>query len=65
TKNTHGTGCTLSSAAAAHLARGLDVAAAAREAKAYVTGAIAAADRLKVGSGHGPLHHFHAHWKTP
>ncbi|HET7847645.1 MAG TPA: bifunctional hydroxymethylpyrimidine kinase/phosphomethylpyrimidine kinase [Pseudolabrys sp.] len=65
TKNTHGTGCTLSSAVAAHLARGLDVAAAAREAKAYVTGAIAAADRLKVGSGHGPLHHFHAHWKTP
>jgi hydroxymethylpyrimidine/phosphomethylpyrimidine kinase len=65
TKNTHGTGCTLSSAIAAHLARGLDVVAAAHAAKTYVTNAIAAADRLDVGSGHGPLHHFHAHWKAP
>lgn len=61
TKNTHGTGCTLSSAIAAGLARGLDLMAAVSEAKRYVTAAIAASDRLKVGSGHGPLHHFH-HW---
>jgi hydroxymethylpyrimidine/phosphomethylpyrimidine kinase len=62
TKNTHGTGCTLSSAIAAELAKGLDLAEAARAAKAYVTAAIAAADRLTVGSGHGPVHHFHRWW---
>ena len=62
TKNTHGTGCTLSSAIAAELAQGLDLAEAARAAKAYVTAAIAAADRLTVGSGHGPVHHFHRWW---
>ncbi len=60
TGNTHGTGCTLSSAIAAGLAKGLDLAAAAHDAKAYVTAAIAGADRLKVGHGHGPLHHFFA-----
>jgi hydroxymethylpyrimidine/phosphomethylpyrimidine kinase len=65
TKNTHGTGCTLSSAIAAGLARGLDLKAAAREAKSYVTAAIAGAARLKVGTGHGPLHHFHDLWRTP
>jgi hydroxymethylpyrimidine/phosphomethylpyrimidine kinase len=62
TQNTHGTGCTLSSAIAAGLANGLSLHEAVREAKAYVTAAIAAADRLKVGSGHGPLHHFHKWW---
>jgi len=62
TANTHGTGCTLSSAIAAGLARGLDVQTAVTEAKAYITAAIAASDRLKVGSGHGPTHHFHAWW---
>jgi hydroxymethylpyrimidine/phosphomethylpyrimidine kinase len=62
TKNTHGTGCTLSSAIAAGLAKGLDLSAAVRAAKAYVTAAIAAADQLTVGSGHGPVHHFHAWW---
>jgi hydroxymethylpyrimidine/phosphomethylpyrimidine kinase len=61
-KNTHGTGCTLSSAIAAGLAKGLDLAAAAHDAKAYVTTAIAAADQLKVGHGSGPLHHFFAQW---
>lgn len=61
-KNTHGTGCTLSSAIAAGLAKGLPLAAAVREAKAYVTAAIAAADRLHVGSGRGPLHHFFKWW---
>ncbi|WP_441242934.1 bifunctional hydroxymethylpyrimidine kinase/phosphomethylpyrimidine kinase [Tardiphaga sp. 768_D3_N2_1] len=60
TKNTHGTGCTLSSAIAAGLAKGQDMEAAVRAAKAYVTAAIAAADRFTVGHGHGPVHHFHA-----
>ena len=59
TKNTHGTGCTLSSAIAAGLAKGLELKAAVQNAKVYVTGAIAAADKLKVGRGHGPVHHFH------
>jgi hydroxymethylpyrimidine/phosphomethylpyrimidine kinase len=62
TQNTHGTGCTLSSAIAAGLAKGLELAAAVGNAKDYVTAAIAAADRIKVGSGHGPTHHFHAWW---
>jgi len=61
TSNTHGTGCTLSSAIAAGLAKGLELAEAVRAAKAYLTAALAAADRLKIGSGHGPVHHFH-HW---
>jgi hydroxymethylpyrimidine/phosphomethylpyrimidine kinase len=65
TKNTHGSGCTLSSAIAAGLAKGLDLKSAVREAKAYVTAAIAAADTLKIGHGHGPLHHFHELWRTP
>ena len=59
TKNLHGTGCTLSSAIAAGLAKGFDLKEASRQAKAYVTGAIAAADTLKIGHGHGPLHHFY------
>ena len=62
TKNTHGTGCTLSSAVAAGLAKGLSLNAAVREAKAYISAAIAAADRLGVGSGRGPVHHFHQWW---
>jgi hydroxymethylpyrimidine/phosphomethylpyrimidine kinase len=62
TRNTHGTGCTLSSAIAAGLAQGKDLAAAVGAAKDFVTAAIAAADRLGVGQGHGPLHHFHAVW---
>ncbi len=56
TRNTHGTGCTLSSAIAALLPRHPRL-EAIRRAKDYVTGAIGAADRLTVGSGHGPLHH--------
>jgi hydroxymethylpyrimidine/phosphomethylpyrimidine kinase len=63
TRNTHGTGCTLSSAIAAELAKGADAQEAVRAAKAYIAGAIAAADRLSVGSGHGPVHHFHALWR--
>ena len=60
TKNTHGTGCTLSAAVAAGLAKGQKLAEAVRDAKAYVSAAIGAADRLHIGSGHGPVHHFHA-----
>lgn len=60
TRNTHGTGCTLSSALAAQLGLGLPLPEAARQAKAYTGRTIAAADRLDVGSGHGPVHHFHA-----
>ena len=61
TRNTHGTGCTLSSAVAAGLAKGMPLAEAVREAKAYITAAILASDTLKIGHGHGPVHHFH-HW---
>jgi hydroxymethylpyrimidine/phosphomethylpyrimidine kinase len=60
--NTHGTGCTLSSAIAASLAKGFDLVEAVRLAKRYVTDALMAADRIKVGQGAGPLHHFHASW---
>jgi hydroxymethylpyrimidine/phosphomethylpyrimidine kinase len=63
TANTHGTGCTLSSAIAALLARGLSLREAVTQAKTYVTAAIQAADRLQVGHGHGPVHHFHALWR--
>ena len=62
TRNTHGTGCTISSAIAAGLSKGRDLITAVREAKAYITEAISAADRLEIGSGHGPVHHFHAWW---
>ncbi len=62
TRNTHGTGCTLSAAIAAGLARGLPMVRAVTEAKRYIEGAIAAADQLQVGHGHGPVHHFHRGW---
>jgi hydroxymethylpyrimidine/phosphomethylpyrimidine kinase len=66
TPNTHGTGCTLSSAIAAGLAHGFDLLRAVAHAKAYVSEAIAQADALVIGSGHGPVHHFHAIWgKVP
>ncbi len=61
TKNTHGTGCTLSSAVAA-LLPAMPRLEAIRAAKAYLTEALRAADRLDVGHGHGPVHHFHALW---
>ena len=63
TRNTHGSGCTLSSAIAAGLAKGRDLITAVQDAKAYVTAAIAAADQLKIGHGHGPLHHFYDQWR--
>jgi hydroxymethylpyrimidine/phosphomethylpyrimidine kinase len=59
TKNTHGTGCSLSSAIAAGLAKGEEMESAVRHAKVWISAAIAAADRLGVGHGHGPIHHFH------
>lgn len=62
TRNTHGTGCTLSAAIAAGLAQGMDLLQAVTRAHAYLQGAIAAADTLNVGHGHGPVHHFHAVW---
>jgi len=63
TKNTHGTGCTLSAAIAAGLAKGLGLYEAVTAAKNYVSTAIAAADMLEVGHGHGPLHHFFRQWR--
>jgi hydroxymethylpyrimidine/phosphomethylpyrimidine kinase len=62
TKMTHGTGCTFASAIAAGLAKGEVLEQAVHHAKTYVTAAIAAAGRLKVGSGNGPLHHFPDWW---
>jgi hydroxymethylpyrimidine/phosphomethylpyrimidine kinase len=59
TQNTHGTGCSLSSAVAAELAKGEDLTNAVSNAKAWISAAIAAADRFSVGHGHGPIHHFH------
>ncbi len=63
TRNTHGTGCTLSAALAALLPQADNVPDAARMAKAYLVAGIAQADDLTIGSGHGPVHHFHAWWK--
>lgn len=62
TGNTHGTGCTLSSACAALRPQRADWTSAVTDAKDYLTGALAGADQLDVGSGHGPTHHFHALW---
>jgi hydroxymethylpyrimidine/phosphomethylpyrimidine kinase len=62
TRNTHGTGCTLSSAIAVGLAHGQPLRAAVRTAKAYLGSALAAADALAVGHGNGPVHHFHSWW---
>ncbi|MEM6381395.1 MAG: bifunctional hydroxymethylpyrimidine kinase/phosphomethylpyrimidine kinase [Pseudomonadota bacterium] len=62
TANTHGTGCTLSSAIAAQLAYGKSLEDAASAAKAYVSDAIGRADQLSVGHGHGPTHHFANLW---
>jgi hydroxymethylpyrimidine/phosphomethylpyrimidine kinase len=59
TNNIHGTGCSLSSAIAAGLAKGEAMENAVRHAKIWISAAIAAADRLGVGHGHGPIHHFH------
>ncbi|WP_424931281.1 bifunctional hydroxymethylpyrimidine kinase/phosphomethylpyrimidine kinase [Amaricoccus macauensis] len=63
TRNTHGTGCTLSAAIASGLALGQPLEAAVRHAHQYLQGAITAADDLAVGHGHGPVHHFHRMWR--
>ena len=62
TRNTHGTGCSLSAAIAAGLAQGLAVAEAVGRAHDWLHCAIRAADDLAIGGGHGPVHHFHALW---
>lgn len=62
TTNTHGTGCTLSAAIAAGLARGQTLPHAVQAAHTYLQRAITAANTLQIGSGHGPVHHFHAVW---
>jgi len=59
TKNTHGTGCSLSSAIAAGLAKGDSMETAVRNAKVWIGAAIVEAERFTVGHGHGPIHHFH------
>lgn len=63
TKNTHGTGCSLSSAITANLAKGETLSMAIQNAKKWLTGAIASADELNIGKGSGPVHHFHEFWK--
>lgn len=62
TANTHGTGCTLSSAIAAYLARGYGLRRAVESAKAYMTAALRAGAAYRLGQGHGPVHHFHRYW---
>lgn len=64
TPNTHGTGCTLSSAIAAFLARGYDLTEAARSAKSYLASALEAGAEYNIGHGHGPVHHFYALWQA-
>jgi hydroxymethylpyrimidine/phosphomethylpyrimidine kinase len=63
TANTHGTGCTLSSAICAHLARGYELRESVELAKAYMTAAIRAGAGYELGRGHGPVHHFHELWR--
>ena len=62
TPNSHGTGCTLSSAIAANLAKGVSLKAAVKNAKAYIIGALKAGAEYKTGKGHGPVHHFYDLW---
>lgn len=63
TRNTHGTGCTLSAAIASRLARGDDLHAAVDAAKTYLTGALKAGSDLVLDHGSGPVHHFFDLWK--
>ncbi len=63
TNNTHGTGCTLSSALASFLAKGLSLKESAKAAKDYISEAIARGAEYSIGHGHGPVHHFHNFWK--
>ncbi len=59
TKNTHGTGCTLSSAIAAHIAQGKNLEHACGAAHEYLASAIKAGAHIQLGKGAGPVHHFH------
>ncbi len=62
TGNTHGTGCTLSSAIASFIARDYETEAAIVQAKSYIQGAIEAGADYRIGKGHGPVHHFYQNW---
>ncbi len=64
TPNNHGTGCTISSAITACLAKGMELSAAVREAKTYIDGALRGGAVVKIGAGHGPVHHFHNWWNV-
>lgn len=64
TENTHGTGCTFSSAIAAYLARRYSLEEAVVEAKKYIFQAIVEGSKYQVGQGHGPVHHFWPWWST-
>lgn len=63
TVNTHGTGCTLSSAIASYLALGNSLVDSARLAKRYINDAIVAGAKYQIGHGHGAVHHFHSFWQ--
>jgi hydroxymethylpyrimidine/phosphomethylpyrimidine kinase len=63
TVNTHGTGCTLSSAITSFVAKGYTLSDAVRRAEEYLSGAIIAGDLYRTGRGHGPIHHFHQFWQ--
>ncbi len=63
TANTHGTGCTLSAAIAAGLAKGRELEQAVREAKAFLDGALRSGADYALGRGRGPVHHFHRFWE--
>lgn len=63
TLNTHGTGCTLSSAVASFLARGESMNLAVTKAKEYITKAITTGKEYHIGNGHGPVHHFNQFWE--
>lgn len=64
TPNTHGTGCTLSSAIAAYRAHGYAAETAVKHAKTYMTEALRAGAPLSIGKGKGPVHHFYAYWSA-
>ena len=63
TDNNHGTGCTLSSAIASYMAKGMDIEEAVQKAKTFMNQAIAAGAPYKLGHGHGPVHHFFQWWE--
>lgn len=64
TRNDHGTGCTLAAAITAHLALGHELGQAVGLSKEFLHGALAAGQDLKIGKGHGPVHHFYRWWRA-